>query len=208
MTYQTFVAMGDSLIAGVGDSLPNLELISFADRFAETLKQAAPDLTYTNLAVGGTTSTLLIKDQLPKALELKPDLLLIGTGANDTVRGKWRVEQTRKNLEKVLDRFSPEETTIVLMTYVDGATVMQGAAAEWVEQTRPRLEQLCEMIRELSRERGLLCADFWELTATFQAAEWSKDGVHPNAQGHIKGAQHMIRIFSEHTGLNLLPSEI
>jgi lysophospholipase L1-like esterase len=203
MTYKHLVAIGDSLVAGIGDPYPGLEMISLAERFADTLRQHSPCLAFTNLARHGSTSQDVVDKQLTPALDLQPDLLIFGAGANDTVDLAWKVETTRANIDRVLKTFADRDITIITLNYVDAATVLGDDASRWVRRLRPRMEQVYSTIRDLSQQYQTIFVDFWELSYLFTKDDWSSDGVHPNALGHLKGAQHLVQAFSAHTGIVL-----
>ena len=203
MTYESFVALGDSLVAGTGDDAPGLKLVRFPDRFADTLKGHSPDLSYVNLARNGATSQDLIDYQLSTALELQPDLVMLGIGANDTLDSRWTSDITYANIDAALSVFSKRKTTIITLTYVDAASVLRDGAAPWLQLSRPRMEEVCAAVGELSARYRTIFVDFWGFTLLFTIDDWSADGIHPNALGHLKGAQLLIRVFSEHTGIQL-----
>ena len=73
----TYIAMGDSFTAGVEP-----EKGRWPDELARAL---GPDVHYENLATIGATSEQVERDQLPRALELKPDLVTLVCGANDVL---------------------------------------------------------------------------------------------------------------------------
>jgi lysophospholipase L1-like esterase len=72
-----WVAVGDSLSEGLGDPLPGGSLRSWASLFAEHLRQVAPQLQFTNLAVHGHHTRDAIHRQLPAALAVQPDLVTV-----------------------------------------------------------------------------------------------------------------------------------
>ena len=73
----TYIAMGDSFTAGVEP-----EKGRWPDELARAL---GPDVHYENLATIGATSEQVERDQLPRALELKPDLVTLVCGAKDVL---------------------------------------------------------------------------------------------------------------------------
>lgn len=176
---------------------------AWQSRFADTLKSHSPDLAFTNLARHGSTSQDVLDGQLVPALDLQPDLLIFGAGANDTLNLAWQVETTRTNIERVLKAFADRGTTIITLNYVDVATVLGDDASQWVRRLRPQMEQVYSTIRDLSQQYQTIFVDFWKLTGLFTKDDWSADGVHPNALGHLKGAQQLVRTFSAYTGIVL-----
>ena len=87
----TFVAMGDSITVGMGDPTPEGRgWRGFAVLLADTLPQ--PDLH--NLAFLGAQAADVERAQLPAALDLKPDVVSLVVGINDTLRGDFNPERT------------------------------------------------------------------------------------------------------------------
>src|ERR1035441_2137349 len=88
----TFAALGDSITLGLGDPLPGGAWRGWAALLSESLRE--PELH--NLAVPGARSADVERDQLPRALELRPDVASVVMGINDTLRARFdpvRIEQ-------------------------------------------------------------------------------------------------------------------
>jgi lysophospholipase L1-like esterase len=83
--WRRHVAVGDSLSEGLGDPLPDRGVRGWATLFAEHLREVAPELEFTNLAVRGHRTRDAIRRQLPAALELRPDLVTVFIGGNDVL---------------------------------------------------------------------------------------------------------------------------
>lgn len=75
-----YVALGDSLSAGVGSS--TIEE-TFVYQFALNLSKKYAKIQLVNLAWPGDTSAEVIKNQLPRALSEKPDYVTLLIGTND-----------------------------------------------------------------------------------------------------------------------------
>ena len=73
-----YVVLGDSTAAGRGANYAN----GIAVRTARHLARSRPVLLV-NLAVSGARVADVARDQLPAAVRLKPDLVLLAVGAND-----------------------------------------------------------------------------------------------------------------------------
>src|SRR6058998_757229 len=115
--WSRYVAVGDSLSEGVGDPLPGGRLRGWAALLADHLRQAAPDLAFTNLAVRGHRTRDAIRRQLPAALALRPDLVTVFIGGNDVL---LNVRLDRARLDDELDRLvaplAQGAATVVLST--------------------------------------------------------------------------------------------
>ena len=76
------VTLGDSITLGMGDPDPSGGWRGWARHLASGL----PDPELHNLAVLGAQAKHVERDQLPAALELRPDVATVVVGINDTLR--------------------------------------------------------------------------------------------------------------------------
>ena len=103
-----FVVLGDSTSVGVGTtpekSFPWLLATRLGERFHVILEV---------VGFGGATVGDLLDNQVPRALALKPDLLLVEVGANDTthVTPPWVV---RSKFSEALDRLRETDVPLVV----------------------------------------------------------------------------------------------
>ncbi len=76
------VSLGDSFTEGLHDGDDDA-LVGWADRLAVHLDRRRPDgppLEYANLAIRGRLLGQIIEEQLPRALDLEPDLVTLCGG--------------------------------------------------------------------------------------------------------------------------------
>lgn len=94
-----FVALGDSLSAGVGatNSTATLPYI-LAQKLAQD-KQSTVHLL--NLAVPGAKAIDVLKNQAPRVTQIKPDLVLLFIGVND-IHGFTALTEYQKNLQEIV----------------------------------------------------------------------------------------------------------
>src|SRR5262249_61787669 len=78
----TFTALGDSITLGLGDPVPAGGWRGWAVFLAEGL----PVGQLHNLATTGARAADVERTQLPRALELRPDVASVVVGINDTLR--------------------------------------------------------------------------------------------------------------------------
>ena len=78
----TFTALGDSITLGLGDPAPAGGWRGWAVFLAEGL----PGGQLHNLATTGAQAADVERSQLPRALELRPDVASVVVGINDTLR--------------------------------------------------------------------------------------------------------------------------
>jgi lysophospholipase L1-like esterase len=76
----TYVALGDSTVAGVGATRPER---TYVHRLAARLRTVYPRVRLVNLGVSGTTAADVVASQLPAALQQAPTLVTLSIGPND-----------------------------------------------------------------------------------------------------------------------------
>lgn len=105
------VAFGDSLYAGYG--LDQKE--GFAPELQKTLRAAGKDVRVHNAGVSGDTTAAGLRrmDFVLDSLTQKPDLVLLGLGGNDLLRG-LDPKQTRANMKAMLDKLKERDIPVMI----------------------------------------------------------------------------------------------
>jgi acyl-CoA thioesterase I len=102
------VAFGDSLTAGFG--------VQADESYPAQLQRRLDDLNYPyrviNAGVSGDTTAGGLR-RVPWILNNKPELVILELGANDGLRG-LDVDQTKHNLQQIVERLREAGTTVVL----------------------------------------------------------------------------------------------
>jgi lysophospholipase L1-like esterase len=168
----------------LGDPLPGGGVRGWATLFAEHLREVAPGLEFTNLAVRGHRTREAIRRQLPAALELRPDLVTVFIGGNDVLLSA-RLDRARfcDDLDRLVAPLAQPGITVVLATLPDLAACslllppLRG-------RLRRRVETVNEVIREVADRYDTVLLDAWAEPRTRRHAMWSIDRIHPSAEGH------------------------
>jgi len=103
------VFLGDSLTAGYG--LPADE--SFPTLVAQSLRERGQPIRMVNAGVSGDTTTGAL-NRLGYLLEQKPDLVVVGLGANDAFRGQ-PVESIEANLRSIVAKAKAAHARVLLL---------------------------------------------------------------------------------------------
>jgi phosphatidylinositol alpha 1,6-mannosyltransferase len=190
---RAYVALGDSFTAGTG--CPPGE--GWADRLAAALWDSSGDVAYENLASDGATS-LDVRHQLGRALQLEPDLVTVVCGTNDLLYGRLDPLAYSRNLSAILGGLRRALPKVRVVT----AT----APERWDflplgPRTRTRLES--ELIRMNHATRALAAAND---TAVLDVAghpglslpeNFQGDGLHPSRLGHRRAAEAFCDLIAE-----------
>lgn len=181
---QRLVALGDSLAEGVGDPLPDGSHRGWVDVLANELADAHPGLVYANLAVRGSTVQRIRDVQLPVALALRPDLVVLAAGMNDLLRPSFDDVEFAHALDTLFGAPVRLGARVLAVSLPDLSRVLPIA-----RPLRRRALRQREVLLDRAHARGALVLDLWTLPETWDLALWSADRTHPNARGHQLLAQ-------------------
>lgn len=184
-----FVALGDSLTEGVGDPHPSWPngLRGWADLVAARLAAGDPTTEYANLALRAKTARDVATEQVPLALQLKPDIVTIWAGGNDILRPRLKLDNVLLPLDHALAQLAAATTVIVFTGFEISGSPVLGAL-------RSRVRALNEGLREIAKDRGALVADVSERSAWMDRRLWAGDRVHPSPLGHQRLAAQVAHL--------------
>lgn len=101
-TYTSLVAVGDSFTEGMSDLLPDGSYRGWADLLAARMAARAPGFRYANLAVRGKLIGQIVAEQVDVAAAMRPDVITLVGGLNDTLRPKVDMGRVRGLLEEAV----------------------------------------------------------------------------------------------------------
>ena len=179
----TLVVMGDSTAAGLGADEP---VNAYPQVLARRLASDGYRVDLRVFGVSGARVKDVLDDQLPKALEVDPDYVFIGIGAND-VTHLTSLGELRADMIEVL---------MVLAGRTEAETVVAGApdmrAPAFYEPLRSlagwRGRQVAGAIEEVGRAQGAAVVELAKETGpkfgTNPERFHSADDFHPSADGY------------------------
>lgn len=177
--WKTYVAIGDSFTEGLWDPEVSTDpMRGWADRLAEYLHVEQ----YANLAIRGRLLESIVTDQLPAALELKPDLISIAGGGNDILRPGSDPDRLARMLEYATIAAREAGCDVLL------ATGIETRHAGVLSATRSNTALLNTHIWSIARRHGAYVLDMWGLRAIHDWRMWAHDRIHLNADGHHRVA--------------------
>lgn len=208
--WSRYVALGDSFTEGLWDApgfpagphlpLPPAEvpLRGWADQLAAHVSQRrtaaglAP-LEYANLAIRGRLLRPILREQVPVALDLRPDLVSLVGGGNDILRPAVDVDRLARDLEAGVVRLREAGIDVLLGTGVDSA------GSPLVRATRNRVGVFNAHVWSIARRHGAYVLDLWGMRALLDWRMWADDRIHLTTEGHARVAQAAL------VGLGLAP---
>jgi lysophospholipase L1-like esterase len=187
----TILFTGDSITDGGRDRAnPNSLGTTYAYFIASRLQAllAAPDLKIYNRGIGGNRVRDLLGRVDADLLALKPSVVSILIGINDTWRRYDSSDVTdaaafekdyRAVLEKIRDNL--DARVILLEPFLLHVPADRYA---WREDLNPKIDVTRKLAVEFDAELLPLDGLFAQEAAQAPAAYWAGDGVHPTAAGH------------------------
>lgn len=190
MTFQRYVALGDSFTEGVGDvdpARPN-GVRGWADRVAEVLAEQNPGYGYANLAIRGRKLAAIIDEQLEPAIAMQPDLITIYAGANDILRPAVDLDNLVEQYDAALGRLAATGATLLVFTAFDPA----GSAI--YRPVRGRFATYNELVRWSAERHGARLVDYWRFREYRDWRMWDADRMHMSSLGHLRMAAHVLEV--------------
>ncbi|MFI7008507.1 SGNH/GDSL hydrolase family protein [Streptomyces sp. NPDC050145] len=183
-TIRSYAAVGDSFTEGVGDPGPDGSFVGWADRLAVLLDDRVPEDTfrYANLAVRGKLIDQIVEHQLPKALELAPDLVSLVAGGNDIIRPGTDPDDVAERFEKAVARLSEAAGTVLVATGFDTRDVTV------LKHLRGKIATYNMHVRAIADRYGCPVLDLWSLRSVQDRRAWDDDRLHLSPEGHTRVA--------------------
>src|ERR1035441_6160238 len=165
----TFVAIGDSFTEGLHDPGPDGGYLGWADRVAGALAQRQPGFRYANLAIRGKLLGQVIAEQLPRAIEMAPDLVSLAAGGNDILSG-GDVGSLAAAFAPGVARLPAAGCRVVIFTGFDPRTFPV------IRLLRGRIAAYNMHLRGIADAYGCDLVDLWSMRALNDARAWKGGG--------------------------------
>ena len=186
--FQSYVAIGDSLSEGLGDSGFSVDRrqCGWTDRLAGLLsmqaKSQGAQFKYANLAIRGSKMATILGDQLDEALALKPDLVTIMAGANDFMSSPEKLAKMDQQFRLSLARLTGAGIQVLVAN-----TISPTHLRVFKPLTKKSLV-VTHMIEKAAADFGVPVLDVHRIEHLQDLNYWAKDMVHFSQHGHIKVA--------------------
>jgi lysophospholipase L1-like esterase len=174
----TFVALGDSITAGVGDPIPGGGWRGWAALLAPALEAELH-----NLATSGALSEDVEREQLPRALELRPDLAAVVVGCNDTLRRTFDPARFGAAVAHSVGALRAAGATVLTMRLPDPGQML-GLPDSLARPLRRRIRSVNAVVDALAARFGTVHFDAPGHPDAFDRRMWSVDRLHPSERGH------------------------
>lgn len=177
-----YVAMGDSLTAGIDETPPGTR---WADLFAERLRASQGDLVYDNLAVFGMKSDEVRGSQLDDALDGPVDVVSLICGGNDVM--KLTAPDAEMFGTEMDAMFSALRTANPAALLIGGRIADMSQLLPYRERSRARVvratAEFNAVIDDVAGRHAVRLVDFSIVTKALAGDFLASDGFHPSIAG-------------------------
>ena len=179
----TYVALGDSLTAGVGVSQYEE---SYPYLLAQKIANQQTQVTLKNLGIPGFKTQDLINNSLEQAVASKPDVITLLIGVND-LHGYISKKDFQKNYQQILVTLSKKTTAKIYVIGLPPIGSNQLLLFPYNYYFRWQTKQFNQTIKDLATQHNLTYIDLETPTAQVSkntGPYYSIDSFHPSAQGY------------------------
>ena len=187
------MALGDSYTIGTGltDGSQNFPSL-LAKKLSE---ESGVEVALVNLAVNGYTTTDLIREELPVAKGLRPELVTILIGANDLVQGLDEANY-RTRLSAIYDTLGSmglAAKRVLALSIPDFSELPGAAPFGSAGELRSRIDTFNDVAQSEAAAHGFHYADISAISREpRRGRDWlAGDGLHPGPAQHRAIADHL-----------------
>ncbi|MFF7609801.1 GDSL-type esterase/lipase family protein [Streptomyces parvulus] len=188
-----FVALGDSLTEGVGDPVGRGRR-GWAALLAAGL--AEQPVHFTNLARSGAQTGDVAERQLPAGLALRPDLVSVVVGVNDTLRRTFDLGAVAARLDTVYAACTGHGALLLTACLPDPGEML-GLPGPLARPLARRQRAVNDVVHALSTRYGAVHLHACEGDWTTDRSMWSADRLHPGERGHRQLALRFHALLAE-----------
>jgi lysophospholipase L1-like esterase len=184
--YASYVAIGDSFTEGLDDPDPAGGYRGWADRLAGHLAaRSSPDeggLRYANLAVRGKLLGQVVADQVPRAVDLRPDLITFSAGGNDLLRPRADPDALAAVIDDAARRLRATGADVLMFTSFDTRDVPV------LRRIRGKMAMYNLHVHSIAGRHGCRLVDLWSMRSMLDPRAWAEDRLHLSPEGHRRVA--------------------
>lgn len=176
----TIVAMGDSLTEGLG--VP--EVKTYPALLQKALRDKGYDYRVANAGISGETSSGA-RSRMEWVLRMKPDIIILETGANDGLRG-LDPELIRRNIREMVDAFTAEGIVVVL------------AGMKTLPNLGPTYSKMfADVYTDVGGDNDVILIPFFLEGVAGVPKMNQPDGIHPTEDGYVRVVEHILPYVTE-----------
>jgi len=189
-----FVALGDSITLGIGDPVRSCsppggcEAAARPGRpgwrgWAVLLAEALPEPELHNLAANGARIADVERDQLPRALQLRPDVASVVVGVNDTLRPNFDPALIAAAVAHTVGALRAADAAVLTMRMPDPGRML-GVPGVLARPLARRAHEFNLAMDAVAERFGTLHFDAAGDPEVYSPHMWAADRLHPSERGH------------------------
>jgi lysophospholipase L1-like esterase len=184
----TFVALGDSITLGVGDPVREVDPAGRPGPrawrgWAALLAAGLPDSRLHNLAGNGACVADVQRGQLPRALELRPDIASVVVGVNDTLRPNFDPEGIATAAAHTVGALRAADAEVLTMRLPDPGRML-GVPGVLGRPLARRAREINLAMDAVADRFGTIHFDAAGDAQVYDPRMWAVDRLHPSERGH------------------------
>lgn len=121
----------------------------------------------------------MLDDQLPRALEMRPDLITSCIGMNYVTRPGRTFGRALEDIDLLHDRLAESGATVATTTFPNLAEILPVGRF-----LGTRVLQINAVIRAAARRHGFRLVDLYGAASISRPGVWSPDRIHGSPAGH------------------------
>lgn len=186
----TFVALGDSITIGIGDPVRLEPAPGERGRgrrgwrgWAVLLAEGLPDPVLHIVAGNGACMADLEREQLPKALQLRPDVASVVIGVNDTLRPNFDADRIAAAAAHTVGALRAAGADVLTIRLPDPGQML-GLPGVLARPLARRAHQVNGVMDAVAERFGTLHFDAASDAEAYDPRMWAVDRLHPSERGH------------------------
>lgn len=190
--WRRVVVLGDSVAAGIGEPLEGYRDVDGIARVAEVLGVAHPSFAYHNLGERDLRVAEVRDRQLPSALDLRPDLVIIAAGGNDAMSRSFDEERFSRELTSLIRPLVAQGARLITIGLFDlprSGLVPEPYAGPMAE----RFDRLDTLTAQVAVGHGGAHTGNHHHPLAAYPGIFAGDRIHANARGHAIAAANLVR---------------
>lgn len=156
----------------------------WADRVADELALRVPQFAYANLAIRGRLVAQVTAEQVPVAVQMRPDLVSFAAGINDALRRGFDLGAACTAVERGVRTLREGGADVLLFAFGDPAR-----RSSLMGLVRERIWSYDQALRAIASHYGCTLVDFWDVAAFDEDRYWDADRLHLSPAGHALAAR-------------------
>jgi lysophospholipase L1-like esterase len=179
----TFAALGDSITLGIGDPVRAPGQRTAWRGWAALLAEGLREPTLHVLAGNGALAADIEREQLPRALELHPDLASLVFGVNDTLRSGFDPDRIGAAAMRTVGALRANGAQVLTMRLPDPGRMLKlpGALARPLARRAHQVNAVMDVVAE---RFGTVHFDAAGDAEVYDPRMWAVDRLHPSERGH------------------------